>query len=581
MNLTNKYISLLLILGLTGTACKKDFLDKKPLTEISADVFWKDQNLANAYVNTIYSQIGQGFTESWMSSVVDETYLTWSRGCEPITQAYITPSNLGRMNGAWYGNDYRNWGTVWANIKNCNVFFENIDKTTFTNTTLKNRLLGEVTFIRALEYFDLVSRWGGMPLITKSFNLDNVDDAAKMVRSTYKENVDFIVAECDKAAALLPVSYSGQDIGRATKIAALALKSRMLLYAASPLMNKSGVDPLVGYASPDAARWQKAADAAKAVIDQATANGYSLYNKYSDVKTNYTQLFLDKNNSEIIFDRQNFGSMHYLDQSNGPNGYGEWGGNTPIQEFVDDFEMVDGTKFDWNNPAEKKAPYANRDARLYATVLCDGDPWKGRPVEEHFNEVTENGTVVLRGGKDTKDGPSSWNTSKTGYNVRKFLNEAYVVDSWTFTGASAQNWIWFRLAEFYLNYAEAEYNLGNEGEAKLALNKIRQRAQMPLATESGTALWDKIAHERRIELAFEEHRYFDTRRWMIASTVLNKPATGIVITRKLDGTTEYLAHTGTPATLVEDRKFKEANYWLPIPQSEVERNAALKQNPGY
>lgn len=589
-SIITKYIYAWMVLFtlVAGTlSCSKDLLDLKPLDSVSDADLWQDPSLVKAFINRRYDQVGWGWAESWMSSVTDETYLIWSRGCEPITQGYVNPNDVGRMNGAWYGGDNRSWSTIWANIKDCNVFFANIDKVPFTDAKQKDQFVGEVTFIRALMYFDLVSKYGGMPLITKAYDLTNMEEGAKLNRNTYKENVDFIVAECDKAAALLPAVFTGTDNGRATSIAALALKSRMLLYAASPLMNKAGVDPLVGYHAPAADRWIKAAAAAKMVIDKALDAGYALYDKYGDdVKTNYTEMFLDKSSTEVIFSRQNYGSpnnMQYIDQVNTPNGYGGWGGNVPIQEFVDDFEVVDNgvaKPFDWNNTAMKASPYANRDKRLYAYVLSNGDQWKGRALETFFTE--QSGTSALKGGQDTRDGIEAHNASKTGYNVRKFINEGYVTNSWSFTGKSAQNWIWFRLAEFYLNYAEAQYFAGNEAEALWGLNKIRARARMPQVTSSGTALWNSIMHERRIELAFEEHRYYDTRRWLIAETVMNLPATGVVIVKKLDGTTEYRVHTGTSETTVEQRKFIAPRmYWLPILQGERDKNPNLAQNPGY
>jgi len=564
------------------SSCSSDFLDRTPQGEFSDASLWSDPNLVEAFVNARYNKIGHGWAESWMSSVCDETYLTWSRGCEPLTQGYVSPSDLGRMNGAWWGWDNRSWATVWANIGKCNMFLEKVDGVTFTDTSKKSRLTGEVKFIRALMYFDLVHRWGGMPLITKSFDLNTVSEITTIKRNSYKENVDFIVSECDAAAALLPASYSTASLkGRATSIAALALKSRMLLYAASPLMNDTRSDDpnyLVHYQTPATDRWQKAADAAQAVITQALANGYSLYNKYgSDVKTNYTKLFLDCGNSEVIFDREGGTSasgtnLSYLDQSNGPNGYGQWGGNTPTAEFVDAFEMSDGTQFDWNNPSQKANPYANRDPRLYATVLCNGDPWMTRNIETYlFTDANGNES----GGRDSKYGGDSWNTSKTGYNVRKFMDESYVTNSWNFP--NAKNWIWFRLGEFYLNLAEAQYNAGKETEAKAALNVIRNRAGMPQVTSSGSQLWNDIVYERRVELAFEEHRFFDVRRWKIADDVFNKNATGILIYKKSDGTFTY-----TPNQLVESRKFVGTKmYWLPIPKSEIDKNPNIEQNPGY
>jgi hypothetical protein len=343
-------------------------------------------------------------------------------------------------------------------------------------------------------------------------------------------------------------------------------------------MNKSGVNPLVGYSAPDADRWKNAADAAKACIDAALDNGYALYEKYDDVKENYTQLFLDGGNSEVLFDREgglsaDGDNLTGLDQTNGPNGYGLWGGNTPISEFVDDFEMADGTKFDWDNPVHKANPYANRDARLYATVLADGDPWRERNVQTYL--IANAAGDITGGGKDTKYGQDSWNTSKSSYNVRKYMDETYVPNSWNFT--NPKNWIWFRLGEQYLNYAEALYNQGLEDEARTALNVIRARAKMPDVTATGDDLWDAIVNERRVELCFEEHRYYDVRRWLIAEDVLNRNATGVEIVLHPNGTKTY-----EPGVLVEQRLFNApAMYWMPIPKWEIDKNANLEQNPGY
>ncbi|WP_303919459.1 RagB/SusD family nutrient uptake outer membrane protein [Draconibacterium sediminis] len=569
---------LVITISLLASCREEDILDKSPLTEISEADVWTDPALVESFVNARYNKIGHGWAESWQSSVVDESYLTWSRGCEPYTQGYVSATDLGRMNGAWWGWDNRAWSTVWGNISNCNMFFERVEGVEFADEALKNRLVGEMTFIRALMYFDLVSRWGAMPIITDAYTLADREEFLNVERDTYKENVDFIVSECDKAAELLPGSYSGSNIGRATKVAALALKSRMLLYAASPLMNQSGVNELVGYPSPDADRWQKASDAAKACIDAALENGYALYDNYDDVKTNYTQLFLDCGNSEVLFDRQGGSSsdglnLSYLDQSNGPNGYGQWGGNTPVAELVDDFEMADGTKFNWSNPDHSANPYANRDARLYAAVLSDGDEWMGREVETYLI-ADESGTIVS-GGKDTRYGQDNWNASITGYNIRKFMDETYQTNSWNFP--NPKNWIWFRLGEQYLNYAEALYQQGLESEAREALNVIRNRAKMPDVTDSGDELWQRIVNERRVELCFEEHRYFDVRRWMIAEDVLNRNATGVEIVLNPDGTKKY-----TPGILVEQRQFNApAMYWMPIPKSETDKNPNFQQNPNY
>jgi hypothetical protein len=572
------------ILGLSlffTTSCSKDLLDKAPLDAISDAAVWTDPSLVQAFVNARYNQISHGwYSESWQASMVDECFLTWSRDCEPINQGYVSPSTKHSMNGGHWGESGRRWDVVWKNIGDCNVFFDNIDKVVFTDPALKSQLMGEVTFIRALMYWDLVNRWGGMPLITKSYGINTYTEILDIKRNSYKENIDFLVAECDKASGLLPPSFNGKDKGRATKVAALALKSRILLYAASPLMNDArsdDADNLVHYATPDANRWKKAADAAQAALDAASASGYKLFDSYGDdVKAKYDGIFLEGGNSEVLFDREGGASslnlnLGYIDEANGPNGYGSWGGNTPISEFVDDFEMADGTKFSWSNPIQAANPYKNRDPRLNFTVLSDGDLWKGRKVETFFTKKAD-GTET--GGLDTKYGANSWNTSVTAYNVRKFLRESHSVNSWNF---APRNWIWLRLGETYLNLAEAKFNAGDEAGAKVALNVIRDRARMPKITTSGTQLWNDIVYERRVELAFEEHRYFDVRRWKIAETVLNRKATGIRVFKNTDGTLTY-----TPLQFVEDRKFASPKmYWLPIQLDEINKNANLKQNPGY
>jgi len=575
-----KYIAFGLIGAATlFTSCDDSILDKQPLTEISENDVWTDPALVQAFVNARYNQVGHGWTEGWQSSNVDETALTWSRGCEPINQGYLNPSDLGRMNGGWWGWDHRSWATVWGQITNCNIFFERIASVPFTDESLRTRLMGEVRFIRALMYHDLVARWGAMPLITKSYTLNDVNEIMQTKRATYKECIDFIVSELDKAVTELPASYSGTNKGRATSVAALALKSRVLLYAASDLMNIDVKDETVGYKTPDPNRWGKAASAAQACIDAALKAGYALYDKYGDdVKTKYIQLFLECGNSEVLFDREgtssaNSENLSYLDQSNGPNGYGQWGGNCPISEFVDAFEMADGTKFDWNNPVHKANPYANRDPRLHATVLCDGDQWMSRNVEAYIN-ADASGKELTTGGRDSKYGPDSWNTSLTGYYPRKFLDETYSPNSWNFK--NPKNWIWLRLGEQYLNLAEALYMSGNEDGARNALNVIRDRARMPKVTDTGSALLDRIRNERRVELCFEEHRYYDVRRWKLGDTYLNKTVTGISILKKPDGTKIY-----TPGRVVEQRKFSDKMYWLPILKSEIDKNTNLKQNPGY
>lgn len=568
-----------------------DILDKDPLTEVGENQLWSDPALVQAFVNSRYNQIGHGWTESMQSSIVDETELTWLRGCEVHNFARVNPSDLGRMNGGWWGWDNRSWATKWKNIANCNIFFEQIDNVPFTDESLKTRLKGEVRFIRAFEYNDLVTRWGGVPLITESFTIDETDKIKEQVRASYKDCVDFMVAELSQATKELPASYSGDDYGRATSVAALALKSRILLYAASDLMNKDVAIPEVGYTTPDPKHWEYAAKAADEAIKAAKDAGYQLNKTTStdpdDLAENYQNIFLDATdaNKEVIFARMGTASnlgegLSSLEQWNFPNGWSGWGGNCPLQELVDDYEVLNSnrtiaSRFDWSNPQMAANPYENRDPRFYASILYDGAPWKERTLETHFN-VDASGKEI-GGGKDTSYGIDSWNTSPTGYNMKKFMDEEYVGNSYNF---KAKNWIWFRMGELYLNQAEAWYQAGDETKARTAVNEIRKRAGMPDITSSGDQLLEDIKHERRIELVFEEHRYFDVRRWKEADKYLGRTVHAITIKQYPDGHKTYEV-SKLRSSAGGDRLWDNKMYWLPIMKAEKDKNPKLNQNPLY
>jgi starch-binding outer membrane protein, SusD/RagB family len=253
---------------------------------------------------------------------------------------------------------------------------------------------------------------------------------------------------------------------------------------------------------------------------------------------------------------------------NAPNGFGGWGGNCPMQNFVDDFEMKNGKAIsDPTSGYDPQNPYVNRDPRFYATVLYNGAPYRGRKVE-----------TFLPGGKDSPDGNEPWNTSPTGYYLRKFLNETISLDDWNSMGTTA--WRYFRYAEILLNYAEAQNEaVGPDASVYDAINKIRARAGLP-DLPSGLSQVDmrtRIRNERRIELAYEEHRYFDVRRWKIASQEENEKALGISVKKNDNGTFTY-----TVKEALTGKKFEEKHYWFPIPLDEINASGgAIEQNPGY
>jgi hypothetical protein len=392
----------------------------------------------------------------------------------------------------------------------------------------------------------------------KVYNLsDNLQDAALFTRSTIKESMDYAISELDAAAAGLPLNNSGSwKEGRATKGAALALKSRLTLYAASPLYN--------------AGTW---ADAAKAAQDVIALNKYSLY------QGGYGNLFLDANNPETIFARYyTKGAGHtHMEIANGPNGYGGWGGNLPLQNLVDDYEMNTGKPI--TDPAsgfDPANPYKNRDNRFYATILYNGAPYRGDTIR-----------TFTPGGKDSKDGPDNWNTSKTGYYLKKYMNDSYPLQN-PWGNAGFQPWYYFRYAEILLNYAEAANEAygpdavapGATMTARQAVNMIRTRASVNMpelpAGLSKDAMRDAVRYERRIELAFEEHRFYDVRRWKIADVTENKPAGGISITKSGSN------FVYTPKVALDGRKFLVQHYWLPIPRAEIQASGnKIEQNPNY
>jgi starch-binding outer membrane protein, SusD/RagB family len=525
-----------------------------------------------------------------LGSLADESHFIHNYGSAQVVQSNLTPGDLGSFTRGDF--DEFNWIQLYGRIRQINLFFDRIEEVDFvTETAMKTRLIGEVHFLNAYYYHNLVRLYGGVPLVKEAYGLT---DEFAIPRNSLDECIKYIVEQCDLAAANLPATYGAGagDIGRANKGAALALKSRILLYAASDLYNDAswaggfGTPALISTGGDRTAKWQAAKAAAQAVIDLGI---YSLHNATGDPVKDYTNMYLLKDNRESIFSRYFIKSRGWEDGAlpglaNGPNGYHNWGGNTPIQELVDDYEMTDGSKFDWSNPVHAAAPYANRDPRLAASILYDQAPWRPRPSDAA--EIDPVGKVIIRTvetapgvftpGLDTRDGPiEDWNGGYSGYYLRKFIDPAVVHEYAAAGGNQEVPWNFFRYGETLLNFAEACIELGQDGEARTALNLLRARAGMPPFTESGAALMAKYQNERRVELAFEQHRYFDIRRWMIAPTAMGRNANGIVIDQAFSGTVTYSRN------MIQERAWKDKLYWLPIDQDEMRRNASLVQNPLY
>jgi len=306
--------------------------------------------------------------------------------------------------------------------------------------------------------------------------------------------------------------------------------------------------------------------------------------------------------SEILFGRywtsakDEYAGM-YVGLANGPNGYNNWAGNTPIQQLVDDYEMMDGTKFDWTNPVQKAKPYENRDPRFYASILYDGADWKPRggtldPANQIQSGKYDKGGGVYSPGLDTRAGPvENWNGSWTGYYVRKFIDpDPSIRDN---TTRQVIPWPYFRYTEAVFNYVEACIELGDEPEARAWLNKIRFRAGMPAISDVGAALKDRYRNERRIEMVYEDQRYHDCRRWMIAPATLGRKIKYIDVTANLkagatapnpykhDETKYDYIYTPVENNSQENRVWLDKMYFRPIPSDEMKINTKLVQNPGY
>lgn len=560
-------IPVVIMLGsvLALSSCKKDLLnvtatDRIPTNTLESDTAVFEAFVTNSYIGSRLQDkeadgtnpgFGRGFEYSMMSSMTDESIYNNDDNTWQIQRGQLAPENLGSLGVLW-ARSYRS-------IREVNYALGVLTKIEMS-AARKNRLEGELKFIRAFRYLDLIRNYGKVVLMgDRVLGLtDNLQDPSLFKRATIKEGIDYAVAQFDEAAAKLPVNNdSGWILGRATKGAALALKSRLLLYAASPLYN--------------AGTWGAAVTAAQAVI---SLNKYSLYTG------GYRNLFLTNENSESIFARyytRDANHVH-LEIANGPNGYSGWAGNTPLQNLVDAYLLTNGLPANATNPLYNAAqPYANRDPRFDATILYNGAAYRERNVE-----------TFVPGGRDSRDGKDNWNTTKTGYYLKKFMNDAYPLEN-PWGNAGFQPWNYIRYAEVLLNFAEAANEAygpdvvppGSTLTARAAVNLVRARPSVNMpAIAAGTSQGDMqiaIRRERQVELAFEEHRFYDVRRWMIANVTENEPARGIIITKNANGTFTY-----APSVALDGRKFETKHYWLPIPRSEILASGnQLDQNPFY
>lgn len=624
MNKNKFYLLLVLLAAILPLSCDQDFLNTEPLDKISSEATWADGPLSEAFIFNVYSFLGYGgFEEEGLSAVTDEAMFTHAgRGIDVLTEASISPSNSGNT------RIHPQWGEMYLAIRQANIAIDRLPTSTFDDDELRDRLLGEAYFLRAYYYHTLVRLYGGVPLIDRPYGLD---EDYNIARSTYEESVNFIISDLDQAIRLL--EGKPETPGRASKLSAMALKARQLLYAASDLHHAptaqaassvfssySNID-LVAYPGGDRnARWQAAQAAAKAVLDEGVGYKMDLTAPVSaeEGTANYIALSAGGQSAvadpaaavELIFQRTHT-ALYTVENNwplgginvginNGPNGYHNWAGNTPIQQLVDDYEMMDGSPFDWNNPTHASSPYDNRDPRFYATIMYDGAGWKPRPsdvvgldpvdqIQTGYYDDGQGGTI---NGVDTRESSiENWNGSRTHYYMRKFIDPDPALPD-NQSAAQTIPWPFIRYTEMALNYAEASIELGQEDAAREWLNKIRFRVGMPAINDTGDALKQRYRNERRIELAYEEHRYYDARRWLIGPELGRgiqtidirgtlKPGATANIPYYHDETKYDYTYTVIENTENETRKWDDKLYFRPIFRGEMQRNELLIQNPGY
>ncbi|GAC1656978.1 MAG: RagB/SusD family nutrient uptake outer membrane protein [Gemmatimonadaceae bacterium] len=526
--LTRKLTAVGLALSLMG--CNDGFLATAPTDQIPVEGFWRTEQDAVLATTGLYPFLYGHPQVTDFDAASDNA---WSQktfsGWYPIGNGTADASS-GVPAGFWY-DSYRA-------IRRANEVLANIDKISAIAPARKSRLKGEARFHRAYHYNLLVNLFGDVPLVLQPLGLTE----GKLPRTPTSQVVDQILADLDFAAGVLPPTYAGEDDGRVTKGAALALKARAALYAR---------------------RWQVASAAAQAVIDLKL---YSLQPIYRDLFT-----YKNAGSAEIILDKRYLKGLrsHNVFRRLAPRSAQGVSDIVPLRDLVDAYDMSDGTTIA-TSPLYSPQPdsmYLNRDPRMYATLLYPGATFAGKVYNSRPSCLTAN-PCSNTADQVLKD----FNATATGYQVLKYVDEADKASP----DNSAINFILIRYADVLLMYAEAQIEQGITDATVLgAINAVRARAGMPAiaAGLSQADLRDVVRHERRIELALEGLRLFDIRRWGIAETVMPGQHYGI----------EFLDLTGARQKIPADnRRFTAPrDYLWPIPSKELDLNPLLKQNPGY
>lgn len=566
-----KKVLIYIVLAITFLSCES-VLDIKPTNMISEEDVKSDPALVDAFLNKVYNNMKFvpaeiGHPGYGVVGGEQNLYAGWQTG----VKAAFEPMN---ENGSHSQLEF--W--PYANIRSTNEIIEILEEASFDEDDVAQRL-GEVRFLRAHLYFDLVKRYGGVPLITYAQDKDASYDELFVERNSEKEIYDFIRTELDTAAMLLPDTYDPSQFGRPTKWAALALKSRAMLYAGS--IAKYGqvqLEGLLGFPASEADYYfTESLNASTAIIDSGR---HPLFREYADPVENYNKLFTEDANSEVIFAEVfdvDLLKAHSWDFLCMPDGFRTgWGSNNWLYlESVEKFEYIYGAPGDFdrddlndNTKFDLDDIIMMRDPRFLANCFYQTIPWDGGTVYCHKTTV---GTIPPS--SDWPEAAPPRNRAKTGFLIRKRVSER----SFIYGKEASEDWIVFRSGETYLNAAEAAFELRQVGIAEGYLNTLRDRASMP--PKSGITI-DDIRNERFVELYVEDHRYWDLRRWRIAVEELNgKGFHGVDWTYYIEEDKYTLKIKD--ADFGQKRVFEERNYYMPLGNKRLADNPNLVENPGY
>ena len=561
-------ISILLIAGLL--ACKQDFLQRDPGVAVSKENVFTDPVLATRFADNTYNYLLDDFGRLSTSQnykggtgqFCDEGVLA-----DPSTSHGVLTMNQGKYLDGQSTDVVNVYTRMYQGIRNANVMLASVDGITWTDVQNGPLIKAQQLYLRAFLYFELVKRFGGVILLDKPLaDTDNFD----LPRNTYDETVTFILKDLQAAETILSAETWGTNYspatdwsvgnsGRATVGAVRALRSRLLLMDASPLNNPTG----------DVTKWQRAADAAKAIMSMGK---YSLHSQYATLLNQATS----PEYIQIKVRGARSGNGNFLgDYIIPPSFGGAQGILNPTQNHVDLYEMANGKPIaDPTSGYKPQEPYTGRDPRFYANVIFNDGTWQGRKVAMWVN----NATTPVSFGVDYQPGSNSY--TRTRYYVRKLWPES--VRGGTGGASAILNFVFFRYGEVLLNYAEAL----NEAQGPVAdvyttINQIRTRATMPDLPAGLTKdqMRLRIRNERAVELAFEEHRWWDILRWKKGVEIIPQTIRGMDVER-LTATTFKYTPIAMPA--VYQRVFEDHMHRYPIPRNEIFKSSGtLKQNPGW